>query len=95
MISHDKTVSFHDKMVAGLRMLYKYEELTAKEFNEKMGNENAVNLLWIILDNDLGCTKDKSIDMSQKYKLTDKGEDLMKKALGSEINFNDCDLLIR
>jgi len=89
MISHDKTVSFHDKMVAGLRMLYKYEKLTAREFNNHMVNENAVNLLWIILDNGMAEFN------GSKYKLTAKGKTLMKKALATDINFNNYDLQIR
>lgn len=95
MITHSQTTDFHDKMVAGLRMFYKYEELGAKEFNEKMGNENAVNLLWIILDNDLAYSKGKLFDDSKKYRLTDKGKELLRKALRGEINFNNYDLLVR
>ena len=84
-------------MIAGLRMIAKYDRLTAPGFNKKMGSENAVNLLWIMLDNDLAYTDAEMFSDSRKqeYKLTYKGKDLMKKALSSEINFNDYDLLIR
>lgn len=97
MISHDKTTSFHDKMVAGLRMLYKYDELTAKEFNKMMGTGNAVNLLWIIVDNNMAKTNAPIFSDDKKivYKLTDKGKELMIKALSSEINFNNYDFKIR
>lgn len=97
MISHDKTRDFHDVMVAGLRILATYDQLTAPEFNKKMGNENAVNLLWVMLDNDLAYTDAELFSDNRKmeYKLTKKGKGLMIRALGGEINFNTYELLIR
>lgn len=97
MVSHDMTKSFHDKLLAGLRVLAKYDGLTPPQFNDKMGNENAVNLLWIILDNDLADTDAELFGdgASKVYKLTKKGKQLMVDCLSGKTHIESVDLLIR
>lgn len=77
MVNHNPKVKFHDRMVAGLRMVATYEP-TAKVFNEKMGTENSVYILNYLKAQGW-CTHEK-----HGYKITPEGIRVMKEALGGK-----------